>query len=290
MKSSPIRSHPRHPLASPAGIVASIGLLCLSLSAQTTLKPRGEMLPQPAKLRTLSVRESTLASILTDASAVYRKAEASLTFVLESSTGEPSLEWKIGGEEHPLPEGANAPAPGSGKQLKLIPHQGRLFLRIESITKPAPGQEGNEIRFSGTYEATVLEGSWDAYRDEGKALKFRITAADHDRYLGEMRRALFDEATLARHAARHREQLTRLLEEKVADPGTAPAPEVEMVRALLALVKTHPETLVVSVTAAFEAEPEIFVIEGDTIRSTTARQASILRFDAKLPALAPGRP
>nr|MDH4409543.1 hypothetical protein [Verrucomicrobiales bacterium] len=75
-----------------------------------------------ARLRTLSIRESTLSSMVTKASATYRKEAGSRGFLLESSEGEPVVEWKIGGEVHPLPEGAPAPARVIEKRVKLIPH------------------------------------------------------------------------------------------------------------------------------------------------------------------------
>lgn len=279
----------RHPSPLVACLIATIGLSVSTLSAQTTIKPRGERLPQAPKLRTLTVRESTLTSAVAKASAVYRKEATSSAYLLESSEGTTTLVWKIGEKEHPLPEGMKAPARASERRVKLIPHEEKLFLKIDTLTRPDPDQGGKEVRFSGTYEATVLEGSWAGHQ-EGAALKVRLAPGDHDRYLADLRKAHFDEATLARHATHYREQLIGLLEGKLSDPGAAPASELEMVRALVTLVKAHPETFVVIVTPEFQSAPEIFTLEGDTMRSTTESQSTTLRFDAKLPALAPARP
>lgn len=272
-----------------ACLFAAIGLSCSTLSAQTTIKPRGERLPQAPKLRTLTIRESTLTSSVANASAVYRKEAASAAYLLESSEGATKLVWRIGEKEHPLPEGMKAPARATEKRVKLIPHEDKLFLKIETLTQPDPDQGGKEVRFTGTYEATPLEGNWAGFQ-EGAPLKVRITPGDHDRYLADLKKAHFDEATLARHAAHYREQLIGLLEGKLADPGAAPTSELEMVRALVPLVKTHPETFVVLVTPEFQSASEIFTLEADTMRSTTESQSTTLRFDAKLPALAPARP
>jgi hypothetical protein len=261
----------------------------LPLAAQTVIKPRGERLPAPPRLRTLSIRESTLSSIVTNASATYRKEAGSQGFLLESSEGEPVVEWKIGGEIHPLPESAPAPARVVEKRVKVIPHENKFFLKIETLAKGAPGRAEEEVRFSGTYEATTMEGEWAAYQKGGK-LKVRIAAADHERYLKEMQKAYFGEAMLAKHVASFRLQLTALLEQKLTDPGATPAQELEMVRALVTLVNAHPETFVVTVTPSYESEPEIFTLEGDAMRSTTGKQTTTLRFNARLPALAPGGP
>jgi hypothetical protein len=245
--------------------------------------------PKSARLKTLSIRESTLSSIVTKASATYRKEAGSQGFLLESSDGEPVVEWKIGGEVHPLPEGVPAPARVVEKRVKLIPHEDKLFLKIEILAKGAPDRVEEEVRFSGTYEATLLEGSFQADQNGGKR-KVRIAATDHERYLKDVQKAFFGEAMLAKHADSFRRQLTGLLEQKVTDPGAAPASEIEMARALLTIVKAHPETFVVTVTPSFESDPEIFEIEGDTMRSTTETQKSTLRFDAKLPAVMRGAP
>ena len=245
--------------------------------------------PKSARLKTLSIRESTLSSIVTKASATYRKEAGSQGFLLESSDGEPVVEWKIGGEVHPLPEGVPAPARVVEKRVKLIPHEDKLFLKIEILAKGAPDRVEEEVRFSGTYEATLLEGSFQADQNGGKR-KVRIAATDHERYLKDVQKAFFGEAMLAKHADSFRRQLTGLLEQKVSDPGAAPASEIEMARALLTIVKAHPETFVVTVTPSFESDPEIFEIEGDTMRSTTETQKSTLRFDAKLPAVMRGAP
>jgi hypothetical protein len=245
--------------------------------------------PKSARLKTLSIRESTLSSIVTKASATYRKEAGSQGFLLESSDGEPVVEWKIGGEVHPLPEGVPAPARVVEKRVKLIPHEDKLFLKIEILGKGAPDRVEEEVRFSGTYEATLLEGSFQADQNGGKR-KVRIAATDHERYLKDVQKAFFGEAMLAKHADSFRRQLTGLLEQKVTDPGAAPASEIEMARALLTIVKAHPETFVVTVTPSFESDPEIFEIEGDTMRSTTETQKSTLRFDAKLPAVMRGAP
>lgn len=245
--------------------------------------------PKSARLKTLSIRESTLSSIVTKASATYRKEAGSQGFLLESSDGEPVVEWKIGGEVHPLSEGVPAPARVVEKRVKLIPHEDKLFLKIEILAKGAPDRVEEEVRFSGTYEATLLEGSFQADQNGGKR-KVRIAATDHERYLKDVQKAFFGEAMLAKHADSFRRQLTGLLEQKVTDPGAAPASEIEMARALLTIVKAHPETLVVTVTPSFESDPEIFEIEGDTMRSTTETQKSTLRFDAKLPAVMRGAP
>ena len=245
--------------------------------------------PKSARLKTLSIRESTLSSIVTKASATYRKEAGSQGFLLESSDGEPVVEWKIGGEVHPLPEGVPAPARVVEKRVKLIPHEDKLFLKIEILAKGAPDRVEEEVRFSGTYEATLLEGSFQADQNGGKR-KVRIAATDHERYLKDVQKAFFGEAMLAKHADSFRRQLTGLLEQKVTDPGAARASEIEMARALLTIVKAHPETFVVTVTPSFESDPEIFEIEGDTMRSTTETQKSTLRFDAKLPAVMRGAP
>lgn len=245
--------------------------------------------PKSARLKTLSIRESTLSSIVTKASATYRKEAGSQGFLLESSDGEPVVEWKIGGEVHPLPEGVPAPARVVEKRVKLIPHEDKAFLKIEILAKGAPDRVEEEVRFSGTYEATLLEGSFQADQNGGKR-KVRIAATDHERYLKDAQKAFFGEAMLAKHADSFRRQLTGLLEQKVSDPGAAPASEIEMARALLTIVKAHPETFVVTVTPSFESDPEIFEIEGDTMRSTTETQKSTLRFDAKLPAVMRGAP
>ena len=245
--------------------------------------------PKSARLKTLSIRESTLSSIVTKASATYRKEAGSQGFLLESSDGEPVVEWKIGGEVHPLPEGVPAPARVVEKRVKLIPHEDKAFLKIEILAKGAPDRVEEEVRFSGTYEATLLEGSFQADQNGGKR-KVRIAATDHERYLKDVQKAFFGEAMLAKHADSFRRQLTGLLEQKVTDPGAAPASEIEMARALLTIVKAHPETFVVTVTPSFESDPEIFEIEGDTMRSTTETQKSTLRFDAKLPAVMRGAP
>ena len=259
------------------------------LAAQTVIKPRGERLPAPPRLKTLSIRESTLSSMVTKASATYLKEAGSQGFLLESSDGEPVVEWKIGGEVHPLPEGAPAPARVIEKRVKLIPHEDKAFLKIETLAKGAPDRVEEEVRFSGTYEATLLEGSFQADQNGGKR-KVRIAATDHERYLKDVQKAFFGEAMLAKHADSFRRQLTGLLEQKVTDPGAAPASEIEMARALLTIVKAHPDTFVVTVTPSFESDPEIFEIEGDTMRSTTETQKSTLRFDAKLPAVMRGAP
>lgn len=259
------------------------------LGAQTVIKPRGERLPAPPRLKTLSIRESTLSSVVTKASATYRKEAGSQSFLLESSEGEPVVEWKIGNEPHPLPEGALTPARVVEKRVKLIPHEDKAFLKIETLAKGAPDRVEEEVRFSGTYEATVLEGSFEAGQNSGKR-KVRIAAADHERYLQDMQKAFFGKAILAKHAESFRRQLLGLLEQKLTDPGTSPASEIEMARVLLGIVKAHPETFVVTVTPSFESDPEIFEIEGDTMRSTTERQKTTLRFDAKLPAVMRGAP
>jgi hypothetical protein len=245
--------------------------------------------PKSARLKTLSIRESTLSSIVTKASATYRKEAGSQGFLLESSDGEPVVEWKIGGEVRPLPEGVPAPARVIEKRVKLIPHEDKAFLKIEILAKGAPDRVEEEVRFSGTYEATLLEGSFQADQNGGKR-KVRIAATDHERYLKDVQKAFFGEAMLAKHADSFRRQLTGLLEQKVTDPGAAPASEIEMARALLTIVKARPETFVVTVTPSFESDPEIFEIEGDTMRSTTETQKSTLRFDAKLPAVMRGAP
>ncbi len=254
------------------------------LAAQT-IPQRGERLPEPPKPKTLSIRESTFSSVVTKASAIYRKEADSQTFVLESNEGEPRLEWRIGGEARPLPEGAPGQARLVERRVKFVPHEDKLFVKIESVAKDPDGREAEDVRFSGTYETTVLEGTWAGYR-EGKPLKVRISAADHERYQVDMRKAFFGEAALATHADRFRKELIGILERKIAEPGNTPSKEIEMVGQLVAIVKAHPEAFVVLVTPSYEADPEIFLLEGDSMHSTTERQATTLRFDAKLPALA----
>ncbi len=271
------------------------GAACLLLAATLaplaaqTIGQRGERLPAPPGPRTLAIRDSTLSAIVAKASAAYRKEANSQTFVLESSEGETKLEWRIGDEERPLPEGARAPAKVVEKRVKFVPHENKLFLRIEALARGAPEGGEPEIRFSGTYEATVLEGTWAGYR-EGGGLKVRISAADHERYLGEIRKAFFGEATLASHAERYRAELLGVLERKLADPGTTPPQEIEMAGQLVAFVKAHPESFVVTVSPSYEASPEIFVLAGDAMRSTTEKEATTLRFQARLPAVMKGPP
>ena len=268
-----------------------LGLAAILPTASTLAQIVGKRIeaPKSARLKTLSIRESTLSAIVTKASATYRKEAGSQSFLLESSEGEPVVEWKIGGEVHPLPEGAPAPARVVEKRVKLIPHADKAFLKIETLAKGAPDRAGEEVRFSGTYEATLLEGSFQAGQKDGKQ-KVRIAAADFERYLKDMQKAFLSEAMLTKHAESFRKQLTGLLEQKVTDPGAAPASEIEMAKVLLGIVKAHPETFVVTVTPSFESDPEIFEIQGDSMRSTTETQKTTLHFDAKLPAVMRGAP
>jgi hypothetical protein len=268
-----------------------LGLAAILPTASTLAQIVGKRIeaPKSARLKTLSIRESTLSAIVTKASATYRKEADSQSFLLESSEGEPVVEWKIGGEVHPLPEGAPAPARVVEKRVKLIPHADKAFLKIETLANGAPDRAGEEVRFSGTYEATLLEGSFQAGQKDGKQ-KLRIAAADFERYLKDMQKAFLSEAMLTKHAESFRKQLTGLLEQKVTDPGAAPASEIEMAKVLLGIVKAHPETFVVTVTPSFESDPEIFEIQGDSMRSTTETQKTTLHFDAKLPAVMRGAP
>ena len=55
----------------------------------------------------------------------------------------------------------------------------------------------------------------------------------------------------------------------------------------LVVVKAHPEALAVGLSSSFEEDPEILVIKGETLHSTIGRQASALRFDVRLPVVAP---
>lgn len=273
------------------GLPFAVLLLLLPLFplAAQTIGARGERPAAAPVLRTLSVREAVFTSSVTGASAVYRKEAGTRSFALESNEGEAKLEWKIGDEVRPLPEGVKPDARGTEKRIKLIPHEGKLFLKIESISRPEPGEVGDEIRFSGTYEAAVLGGSWEGYLGGGE-LRLRIAPGDLDRYLSDMKKALFGEPVLARQADAYRKQLLALLEGKSAEPGESSPAEVERIRRILAVVRAHPEALVVSVSPSFDSDPEILVIKGETIRSTTGKQATVLRFDAKLPVVVPRPP
>lgn len=276
---------------------ALILIACLPLGAVApaplaaqTLAPRGQVRTGAApKPRTLAIRESVLTLAVRDSTASYRAEEGSQTFVLTSSEGKSTVQWSIGGEERPLSPNPQTPARVVEKRVRFLPHGDRLFVKIETVAKGTPGREEEEVRFSGTYEATLAEGTW-ADRDTGKALEIRLTAADHQRYLGEMRQAHFGKEVLASHADRFRRELLSVLERKLADPGTTPASEIALARHLVTFVKAHPETFVVTVTPSFDAEPEVFLLQGGKLSSTTARQTTTLRFDARLPAIGPAAP
>ena len=109
--------------------------------------------PKSARLKTLSIRESTLSSIVTKASATYRKEAGSQGFLLESSDGEPVVEWKIGGEVHPLPAGVPAPARDVEKRVKLSLAEDQPFLKIEPIRTCSPARHDAGMRVSYTYGA-----------------------------------------------------------------------------------------------------------------------------------------
>ncbi len=265
------------------------GLATLSFALAATAPPLGAQVvgqryetPPAARPKVLSIRESVFSSIVEKAASTYRKEEGSQTFVLESTEGETRREWKIGGEARPLPENEPESAVVAEKRVKFLPHEGKLFVKIEMVVKGAPDREKKEIRFSGTYETTVLEGDWANYQGGG-TMKVRIAASDHDRYLEAARRAFFADEVLADHAEGFRQELLGILEGKIADPGTTPPKEIEALRGIVATVQAHPECLAVSVTPSFEADPEIFVLEGEAMRSTVSKQTTTLRFNASLP-------
>ncbi len=237
----------------------------------------------------LSVREAVFSFVLEKAESVYRKDPDSKWFVVASTEGGARHEWRIGGRELPLPEGLPKPETVVERRLKFLPHEGKLFVRIEAAARPkdaAPG--GEERRFSGTYELVPVEGSWQGY-EAGGVLKAKLAAADHERYRAEVLRVFFGDEVLAGHASGFGRELVGVLERKLADPGPAPPEEVEAVRRIVAAAKERPESVAVSVTPSFEAAPETFVLEGDELRTATARQTTTLRFNASLPA-PPDRP
>ena len=282
----------RHPdfrnwaaLARAAGSGAVLVISFAPLAAQT-IRPRGERPQVPTALRTLAVREATFSSSVARATAIYRKEAGSQTFVLESSEGESKLEWKVGGETRPLPEELKPAAGKTEKRIKLIPHEGKLFLKIEAFARTEPQEKDPEIRFSGTYEAAVVDGSWEAYLGGGE-ITLRITPGDHERYLADMKKAIFSDTFLARQTDAYRKQLLALLEARAANPAGSSPGELERIRQTLVVVKAHPEALAVGVSSSFEEDPEILVIKGETLHSTIGRQASALRFDVRLPVVAP---
>jgi len=231
--------------------------------------------------KVLQARESVFTTVTPKVESTYRKEAGAQTFVLGKSVGESRREWTIGGQVRPLAEVAAAEAKAETvveRRVKFLSHEGKRFVKIEATAEGILGH-AEEVRFSGFYETTVLEGDWAGYEKGGK-VKVRLGAADHERYLEQTLRTFFDPVTLAAHADEFRKELLGILEKKLADPGQTPPAELEAVRRIVASAKAHPATVTVAVAPSLESDPEVFVLEGDTMISTTINQVSTLRFRA----------
>lgn len=265
----------------------AVVLLSPPLSAQVV--GRRPVAPAASERKGLSVREASFLTLLTNAESSYGKGAERNQFVLESTRGETRHEWSIGRKELPRPESVQPPDYRLERTVKFLPHEGKLFIRIEAQAKPNEDQDEAalaERRFSGTYELQLLEGNWADY-EAGRPLKAKLAKGDHERYLAEMQRSFLGEAVLRKHAQAFGKELLGVLERKVADPGETPAKEIEAVRRILELAKAQPDRVKVEVTPRFEAEPELFLLEGDRLTSTVAKQTTLLRFNATLPAPPP---
>lgn len=211
----------------------------------------------------------------------YQKEEASSRFLETESVARLSSGWQIG------PNGKFVQAPGAGEEhsipfvdssIKLLRNGVTYFAKIESGSPAFSDPGGLILKFSGIYELSLLEGSWEQYESGGN-LKATISAKDQERYLADLAKMYHNPEFLKWHSTQYKERLLKEFESKSAS-GEESAVAKE--RAVL-------RSAVVEVTPDFTATPDAFEVQGgNTLIATRKRSKLTLLYRVTLPA--PVRP
>ncbi len=277
------------------------GFFLSSASAQR-IAPRGKLPRTTSGPLTLSVRDAVSTTIVKENRASYVAIPGeSGSWKVESNTADRKQEWSIDGKVIPVPEGAPAPTPVVEKKVKFISYGGRIFLKMEILARPGENDSdgtgankaGEEVHFSGTYEANLVEGTWppteksEVAGNPERVTRVRLAPSEQSRYSAELQQAFFSEEMLKHQADHYREAMIDLIQRKIASPNGTSAGEIALARQLLGIVRAHPEAFVVEVTPEFESSPEMFLFDASGLHSTTERESWTLRFSAHLPAIAP---
>lgn len=277
------------------------GFFLSSASAQR-IAPRGKLPRTAVGPLTLSVRDAVSTTIVKENRTSYVAIPGeSGSWKVQSNTADQKQEWSIDGRVIPVPEGAPAPTPVVEKIVKFISHGGRIFLKVEILARPGEkdtdganaNMTGEEVRFSGTYEANLVEGTWPPEEKSEMAgnpeqvTRVRLAPSEQSRYSAELQQAFFSEEMLKHQADHYRESMIDLIQRKIASPDGTSAGEIALARQLLGIVRAHPEAFVVEVTPEFESSPEMFLFDASGLHSTTESESWTLRFSAHLPAIAP---
>lgn len=308
-----------------------LGIFCLnilSVSAQT-IQRRGKGPARAPGPQTLTIRDSACSTIVSGNQVIYRPVQGERwTYEYESSKAQIQKQWEVDGAVRPANPEAPGPAPIVEKTVKFIPNGEQLFVKIEIVAR-ANEEEGKEkvavfpeVRFAGTYEVSVTEGTWPppALKEEkvgksakkkaaakaevkgtGKAgtdpgstsddekpkivTKVQIVAKDQVRFAEELGKAVFSDEVISSHADGYRRSMLSMMEGKINAPGGTNPAEIALAGRLLAIVKAHPETFVVQVQPSYVSGPEIFVFDETGLRSSIEKETWTIKFFAHLPAI-----
>lgn len=218
---------------------------------------------QPVTARpTISYKDSTFILTFREQETTYQKEEFGSNYVQVASMTKMDSQWKIGNQSQPkvsMAEGQLMRRPVTDTTIKLIPYDGKTFLKIESKKSPENEGEVFELQYGGTYEAKILEGSVEDYKSGGRVV-VTITEKDWQRYLGDLISAFSDERFLTWNASNFKGQLVGDIVEAAKNPNTFPGGPgaVEM-------TKHAVENAVVEVIPSVKSTPEVFVFDGNTL-------------------------
>lgn len=240
---------------------------------------------QPAAARpAISYKDSTFTLTFSEQVISYQREEFGSNYVQAASMTKMDSQWKIGNQAQPkvsMADGQSIRRPPSDTRIKLIPYEGKAFLKIES--KKSPGNEDRifELQYGGTYEAKILEGSVEDYKAGGR-LVATITEKDWQRYLNDLISAFSDEKFLTWNASNFKGQLVGEIAEAAKNPQTFPGGPgaVELTRHAV-------ENATVEVIPSVKSTPEVFVFEGDTLTVSCESVAVSLLYKTTLGVPAP---
>ncbi|MDF1859204.1 MAG: hypothetical protein P1U87_03250 [Verrucomicrobiales bacterium] len=241
-------------------------------------------LMEEARQRAARMGEMIMGQRLTSVVSEFEKPDGSRAFELVSMKREGEMILQRGGKvmNQPIQQDPGEPAEGEFSRISLFHHEGKIYVK-EEMSSNLQGRSEKLLPFEGTYEAVVVEGSWEGYEKGGK-LVLRLCADCRKRYASDIDEYLSSPDRLSAVEKQIRKDYLAMHERIFEKESSNTTPEAKRIREQFPAIRYLIQNASIAIAVSQSGQESVtYTVHGDKMTTKVGKSSSETRFHMSLP-------
>jgi hypothetical protein len=261
----------------------AILIACIVLSPALHAGPDSRLVEE-ARQRAARMGEMIMGQRLTSVVSEFEKAEGARTFELVSTKREGEMILQRGGKamNQPIAPDPGKQAEGEFSRISLFHHDGRIYVK-EEMSSNLQGRSEKLLPFEGTYEAVVVEGSWEGY-EKGEKLILRLCADFRNRYASDIDKYLRSPDRLSAVEKQIRKDYLAMHERIFEKEASNTTPEAKRIREQFPAIRYLIQNATIAIAVSQTGQESVtYTVQGNKLTTKVGKSSSETRFRMSLP-------